>query len=94
MRLLPKDRRHRLALLTLLLGAGGAQANPYDCLIEPNQIVELRSPVEGVIHSVLVKRGDQYRTVSIGYFGGNRYPVLERAGAAPGWLDALLAPKR
>ena len=59
MRLLPKDRRHRLALLTLLLGAGGAQANPYDCLIEPNQIVELRSPVEGVIHSVLVKRGDR-----------------------------------
>lgn len=59
MRLIPKDRRHRLTLLALLLGATGAQANPYDCLIEPNQTVELRSPVEGVIHSVLVKRGDR-----------------------------------
>lgn len=50
-------RNHLLALATCALGS--AQANPYDCLIEPNQTVELRSPVEGVIHNVLVKRGDR-----------------------------------
>lgn len=50
---------HLLALAACALGS--AQANPYDCLIEPNQTVELRSPVEGVIHDVLVKRGDRVR---------------------------------
>ena len=34
------------ALLALPLGV---QAASYDCLIEPNQVVEVRSPVEGVI---------------------------------------------
>ncbi len=48
--------QHLLALAACAVAT--AQANPYDCLIEPNQTVELRSPVEGVIHSVLVKRGD------------------------------------
>ncbi|MDH5708507.1 MAG: efflux RND transporter periplasmic adaptor subunit [Hylemonella sp.] len=51
--------------LLMLIGAGmplaQGWANPYDCLIEPNQTVELRSPVEGVIQSVLVRRGDRVR---------------------------------
>lgn len=45
----------------LLLGAGPSWANPYECLIEPNQIVEIRSSVEGVIEKVLVQRGDRVR---------------------------------
>jgi predicted metalloprotease with PDZ domain len=47
-----------------------------------------RKPIE-----LLVRRGDQYRTVSIPYYGGNRYPRLERTTAAPGWLDLLLQPR-
>jgi RND family efflux transporter MFP subunit len=35
--------------------AAGAQ---YDCLIEARQNIDVRSPVEGVIDSVLVRRGD------------------------------------
>jgi RND family efflux transporter MFP subunit len=50
-----------LLLAIAACALGSAQANPYDCLIEPNQSVELRSPVEGVIHDVLVKRGDRVR---------------------------------
>jgi len=42
---------------------------------------------------LLVRRGDQYRTVTIPYFGGNRYPRLERTNAQPGWLDQLLKPR-
>lgn len=42
---------------------------------------------------LLIRRGDQYRTVSIPYFGGNRYPRLERTGTAPTWLDMLLRPR-
>ncbi len=44
------------------LGALGAPlaagAMPYECLIEPMQVVELRSPVEGLIEKVNVHRGD------------------------------------
>lgn len=47
----------------LLVGAvalpGSVMAAPFDCLIEPNQVVELRSPVEGLIQKVMVKRGDR-----------------------------------
>jgi len=36
----------------------GARAAPFECLIQPNQIVEIRSPVEGLISKVHVQRGD------------------------------------
>jgi len=42
---------------------------------------------------MIVRRGEQYRTVTIPYYGGNRYPRLERASNARGWLDTLLAPR-
>lgn len=35
-----------------------AHAKPFECLIEPNQVVEIRSAVEGVIEKVRVNRGD------------------------------------
>lgn len=47
-----------------------------------------RRPIE-----LLVRRGEQYRTMAIPYFGGNRYPHLERIGKKAGWLDLLLAPR-
>jgi len=34
-------------------------AQTYECVIEPNQAVEIRSSVEGVIDKVFVKRGDR-----------------------------------
>lgn len=36
-------------------------ANPYDCLIEPSQTVEVRSATEGIIEKVHVQRGDRVR---------------------------------
>jgi predicted metalloprotease with PDZ domain len=50
-----------------------------------------KKPIE-----ILVRRGDQYETVPIPYFGGLRWPWLEPAGGgrkATG-LDQLLAPRR
>ncbi len=47
-----------------------------------------RKPIE-----LLVRRGDQYRTVAIPYYGGNRYPRLERRGSGSAWLDMLLKPR-
>jgi RND family efflux transporter MFP subunit len=39
-----------------------ALANPYECLIEPNQTVEIRSSAEGVIEKIFVQRGDRVKT--------------------------------
>lgn len=44
-----------------LAACGTAQAARYECVIEPNQTVELRSPVDGLIDKVLVRRGDRVR---------------------------------
>lgn len=51
-----------LAGLAVLLGGGGVvHAAPFDCVIEPNQMVELRAPVDGLIDKVLVRRGDKVK---------------------------------
>ncbi|MGD0189534.1 MAG: peptidase M61 [Rhizomicrobium sp.] len=43
---------------------------------------------------LLVKRGDQYRTLAANYHGGLRYPHLERIPGTPALLDDLLASRR
>ncbi len=43
---------------------------------------------------LLLKRGDEFVTVSIDYHGGLRYPHLERVEATPGRIDAILAPSK
>ncbi len=49
-----------------------------------------RKPVE-----ILVRRGDRFRTVSVAYYDGLRWPWLERAnGRKVTALDQLLAPRR
>jgi RND family efflux transporter MFP subunit len=43
----------------VLGGTGSARAqSDYDCMIEAKQAIEIRSPVEAMIESVRVKRGD------------------------------------
>lgn len=42
---------------------------------------------------LLVKSGDQYRTVALSYFDGMRYPTLERTDTGPSSLDKLLAAR-
>ena len=41
---------------------------------------------------LLLKRGDEFVTVTLDYHGGLRYPHLERVEGTPGRLDAILAP--
>jgi predicted metalloprotease with PDZ domain len=43
--------------------------------------------------TLLIKKGDRFKTVSIDYSGGLRYPRLEKTGEGEGSLDLLLAPK-
>ncbi len=42
---------------------------------------------------LLVKRGDRYLEVPIGYHGGLRYPWIERVGGRETGLDRLLEPR-
>ena len=46
------------ACAVAMLLAGEVNAAEYDCLIEARQKVDIRSPVEAVIESVQVQRGD------------------------------------
>jgi predicted metalloprotease with PDZ domain len=43
---------------------------------------------------LLLKRGDEFVTVSLDYHGGMRYPHLERIAATPDRLDEILAPAK
>ena len=53
---------HAMTLAALAAaGAARAAAAPFDCLIEPSQVVEVRTPVEGLIDKVHVQRGDTIR---------------------------------
>ena len=42
---------------------------------------------------LMVKSGDDYRTIEVRWTGGLRYPTLQKVGSGTGGLDALLAPK-
>ena len=41
---------------------------------------------------LLLKRGDEFVTISLDYHGGMRYPHLERVESTPDRVDAILAP--
>ena len=43
---------------------------------------------------LLLKRGNEFMSVSLDYHGGMRYPHLERVESTPDRLDAILAPAK
>jgi len=56
-----------------------------------NAIKAVEGP--GAAPQLLIKSGDLYRTLTLDWHGGLRYPRLEKVGKGPGTLDALLAPR-
>jgi RND family efflux transporter MFP subunit len=50
-----------MAAVVALGSVGSAQAAAFECLIEPWQVIEIRSPVEGLIDKITVQRGDTVR---------------------------------
>jgi multidrug efflux pump subunit AcrA (membrane-fusion protein) len=51
----------RILVLAAVLTPAVCPAQEYDCLIEARQMVEIRSPVEGLIEAITVDRGDTVR---------------------------------
>jgi predicted metalloprotease with PDZ domain len=43
---------------------------------------------------LLLKRGDEFLTITLDYHGGLRYPHLEKVDGTPDRLDAILAPSK
>ena len=48
-------------IMLLMLASSPSHAAGFECLIEPYQVVEIRSAVEGLIDKINVKRGDPVR---------------------------------
>lgn len=44
--------------------------------------------------SLIVRDGDQFRTLTLDYHGGLRYPHLQREPRQPALLDAILSPRK
>lgn len=80
---MPASVRSLCACLALSLAAAApASAEPagsYDCLIEPSAVVELASPIVGVVKEMLVDRGDR---VARGQIVARLEDGLERARVA------------
>lgn len=53
------------AALAVAASATAAGTQPLGCLIEPNRVVEIGSPVVGVVESVKVERGDRIAKGSV-----------------------------
>ncbi len=50
--------------MTFVMGSfftTSARAEQFDCSIQPRQMIEIRSPIEGLLSRVLVERGDSVR---------------------------------
>ena len=48
-----------------------------------------KKPIE-----IQFRRGEEYKTVSIPYYGGLRIPHLERVPGKPDYLDQILSPSK
>ena len=75
------------AALPLVLLAQPAGAGEFDCVMDPRQVVEIRSPVEGVIEKLTVDRGD---FVTKGQMLVQLDAAVERASAALALQRSLL----
>jgi predicted metalloprotease with PDZ domain len=64
----------------------------YDADVMKDAIKAAARPGAGPI-GLIVKRDNRFTVLSIDYHGGLRYPRLERVGAGPSSLDAILTPK-
>ncbi len=65
----------------------------YDADLLKDAIAAAAKP-GAVAIELLVKNGDRYRTVTVDYRGGLRYPHLERRPDAPDLLDAILTARK
>ena len=57
-----------------------------------NAVTAAKGASEPIV--LVVKRGDEFRTLSFDYHGGLRYPRLERVEGTPDRLGDILTPRR
>jgi predicted metalloprotease with PDZ domain len=80
--------RAGMTVATSIAAVGGKAYDP-DVLKTAIKTAQTgKQPIE-----LLLKQGDRYRTVSIPYYDGPKYPRLEKVGKGPAWLDTLLTAR-
>ncbi|HEY1148557.1 MAG TPA: peptidase M61 [Pseudoduganella sp.] len=79
--------KNGLSLGTTLLAVNG---RAYKADVLRNAVTEAKTSKKPL--ELLVKRGQQYRTISLAYFDGLRYPRLERIEGTKDRLETLLSP--
>lgn len=72
---------------TTLLAVNGRAYKPELLRAAVTAAKDSKKPID-----LLVKHGQQYRTVSLAYYGGLRYPRLERIEGTKDRLEILLSP--
>ena len=72
---------------TIVVALNGQKFDGGDLVAAVGDAAATKKPIV-----LLVKNGDAYRTVSIAYQGGLRYPRLEKVGSGTTKLDMLLSP--
>jgi predicted metalloprotease with PDZ domain len=80
--------KSRLTVGTQIVAVNGTEFDPSRL---KSAITDAKK--SGAAIELLVKNGDRYRTVSIDYHDGLRYPHLERDESTPARLDQILAPR-
>ena len=74
---------------TQILAVNGAA---YSGEVLKNAVTEARGtkmPIE-----LILKNGDRFRVARIEYYGGLRYPHLERDPSVPARFDDIVAPRK
>ena len=63
---------------------------------KPEGLKDAVAAAKGSVQPIelLVKNGDEYKTLRVDYHGGLKYPHLERIAGMPDRLNAILAPRR
>ena len=71
-----------------ILAVNGNEFSPEDWKAAITAAKDGKTPIQ-----IIVKQDKYYRTLSLAYSGGLRYPRLEKTGEGEGSLDRLLKPR-
>ena len=72
-----------------IVAVGGAEATKDSLFAAVTAARDAKSPV-----TLLTEKNGRYRTVTLDWTGGLRFPHLDPVGAGPRALDAALSPRR
>ena len=77
-----------LGIATTIVAVDGRSYSTDALVAALDEAAKTHAPV-----ALLVRHGDVYRTISLGYYGGPRYPHLERLEKTSDRLSEVVKPR-